>query len=222
MNNDSLNPSLNQEVNMVKRERNPFVASLSEKCIENRLQEVLGVNPKTWNDLKNIGVLPKSGTNGEFLVRIFRYYKDKEGVAIAKVEASTKVATSKGKFTDGDSAERFNKIMEAEKLQKIKLDRAREEEVHLKNLQTRSTLLDKSELLELISPLMGNIANILRSAVDDNPELSVVVDKCFISLHSTGLTLCKQADLDSERYVTEMLNREVDLDDLISNSELEL
>jgi hypothetical protein len=205
-----------------KRERNLFVLSMGEKCVESRIQEILSINPKTWNNLKNLGVIPRTGTNGEFLTKIFKYYREQEGVAAAKVELNKELQASKGKFRNAETDSGLPKIVEAEKLQKIRLDRAREEEVHLKNLQTRSTLLDKQEMLELLTPLFGNIANVLRNAADDNPLLQPTIDKCFNSLFSTGQTICKQADVDSEQYVKAMLSREIDLDELLAGMELEI
>ena len=199
-------------------ERNPFILALGEKCVERRLQEVLNLNPKTWNDLKNKGIIPRTGTNGEFLTKVFAHYYGREEVSAARVNAA--IEGNRARYQSTDSG--LPKIVEAEKLQKIRLDKAREEEVHLKNLQTRSSLLNKQELLALVSPLIGNIANVLRSAADDTPELQPIIDKCFQSLFSTGMALCKQADEDSERYVREMLTRDINLDDLIADADLGL
>jgi hypothetical protein len=207
----------------VREEKNNFILSLGEKCVESRLQQVLSVNPKTWMDLKNKGVIPHTGTNGEFLTKIFTHYFKQEGLAAIRVQAAMeKEASRKSKFSNADTESGLPRVIEAEKLQKIRLDKAREEEIHLRNLQTRSNLLDKTYMLELISPLIGNIANVLRSAADDNPKLQPSIDKCFISLFNTGTKLCEQADLDSERYVQEMLSRNIDLDELIENTELEV
>jgi hypothetical protein len=203
-------------------EKNTFVLAMSDLCTESRMQEILGVNPKSWNDLKNQGILPRSGTNGEFLVKIFRYYKDKEAVALARVVAANESAAErKSRYKTGDTESGLPRVVEGEKLQKIRLDRARETEVHLKNKVTRGLLIDKKYLLDLVSPLISNIANVLRAAADENPTIQPIIDKCFISLSNTGEALCKQADIDSEQYVQEMMSKQVDLDALIANTELD-
>ena len=69
-----------------KIEKNIFVIALGEPAIESRMQQILGVNPKSWNELKNKGVLPQTGTYGQFLTRIFTHYKEQNDVKLGKLE----------------------------------------------------------------------------------------------------------------------------------------
>ena len=206
-----------------KIEKNQFILSLGEVAVETRLREVLGINPKTWNDLKDKGILPRNGTYGEFLVKVFSHYRSQNEVALEKVRLKADEIASKRNYRSSEQTESgLPKVVEAEKIQKIRLDRAKERQIHLQNLQARGSLLDKNELFSMISPLIGNIINVLRSAADDDPKMQPVIDKCFNSLHATSVELLRQVDFDSDRYVEEMMNQTVDLDDLLANADFEL
>lgn len=202
---------LNQQLsdNTGRVEKNVFITSLELPCIESKLQQLLGINPKIWNDLKNNGVLPRTGTNKDFLVKIFNHYRSKSDAAVLKEQTRQ----SKGDGKDGST---FDKLVMAEKLQRIRLDVAKEEEIHIRNSVARGTVLDKNLLYQLVAPFISNIANVLRAAVDTKPELQSEIDKCFHILHQTGKILMEQVDVDNERFVKHMLEREIDLDNLIS------
>jgi len=206
----------------LKVETNAFILILGEKCIESRLYDVLGINPKVWYNLKDRGILPQSGTYGEFLTKVVTYYREQQDVALAKVEANKEVTSSKRNYRSAETESGFPRVVEVEKLQNIKLSRAREEQVHIQNLKERSTIIDKESLFSSFSPIISNIASILRNAASQEPKLQDTVDKCFMNLFHLGELLLQQANLDSERYVKEMLSREVDLEDAIANSELDL
>jgi len=224
MNTDlDLELEVNQQVSNEKQEKNPFILVLSETAVETRMQKVLGVNPKTWNDLKDRGILPRTGTYGEFLTKVFQHYKSQNDVAVAKAEAKKEEFESKRNYRNSEQTESgLPRVVEAEKIQKIRLDAARERQIHLQNLQVRGNLIDKVELFNVISPLIGNIVNVLRSAADDDPRVQETIDKCFKSLHTTAKTLLEHADIDGNSYVDEMMNKPVDLDELLDNAELEL
>lgn len=216
------NSEENQELTVDKIERNKFILALGESAVESRLQKVLGVNPKIWNDLKDQGILPRTGTYGEFLTKIFSHYRQQNEVALAKVKAKAEEMSAKRSYRSSETESGLPKVVEAEKIQKIRLDSARERQIHLQNLQTRNELISKKELFDVIAPLIGNIVNVLRSAADDDPKVQPTIDKCFVSLHDVAKKLLAQADFDSDRYVEEMMNKPVDLDELIDNAQLEL
>ena len=202
---------------MIKKEDDLFLQSLQQPCIESRLQEVLDINANTWNRLKMSGIIPIRGTIGEFLVKTFKHYREQHEVALAKVVLKQEeVKTVKrGKVSDTESG--LPKIQEAAIIQKIKIDKAREEQIHIINLKERSAVLDKAELLLLCEPVFNNIANILRSAGESDPAMQPIVDKCFSSLYTVAERILNSCDQDSENFVKEMLNRTVDLTEILEN-----
>jgi hypothetical protein len=212
----------NESNQAVKVETNAFILILNEPCVESRLYNVLGINPKVWYTLKDRGIIPINGTYGEYLSKVFTHYREQQDVALAKVEANKEVASSKRNYKSSETESGLPRVVEVEKLQNIKLSRAREEQVHIQNLKERSTIIDKESLLSSFSPIISNIASILRNAASQEPKLQDTIDKCFMNLFHLGELLLQQANLDSERYVKEMLSREVDLEDAIANSGLDL
>ena len=211
-----------EELEDNQEDKTLFLSSLQDKCIDSRLKKLLGVNDKSWNELKTKGIIPINGTYQEMLVPVFRHYKEKNEVALERVKLNSQKEEGKRNYRNADSESGLPKIQEAAIIQKIKLDRAREEQVHITNIKERGSILDKTKLFDLISPIVSNIASVLRSAGELEPQLQPTIDKCFVSLFNLGERLCSQADLDSERYVKAMLAKEVDLDDIIANAELDL
>lgn len=216
-----LKPDEIQALSDIKVEKNPFVLALSEPATEHRIQKVLGVNPKTWNDLKDRGILPRTGTYGEFLTKIFAHYKEQHDIALRKVELKAEEAKSKRNTRNADTESGLPKVVEAEKIQKIRLDMARERQVHLQNLTARQELISKAELFSLIEPFVGNIVNVLRNAADTDPNLQSVVDQCFISLYEVGVEMLRQADHDGSNYIDILMNKPVDLEEILANAELD-
>ena len=205
-----------------KEEKNPFMKVIKENAVEYRMQQLFNVNPKTWQEFKDKGILPRTGTYEVFLVKLFNHYRQKNEVALRKVELSAQKGTTRAYGRNADTESGLPKVVEAEKVQKIRLDRAREQEVHLKNLATRNELINKQEQYELVAPLLGNIANILRNAADDSPALQETVDKCFVNLYTLGEKLTAQAQQDSDNYVRHMLETPVDLAAIVENAQLEI
>jgi hypothetical protein len=212
----------NQPLTEGKVEKNPFILALGEIAVETRLREVLGLNPKTWNDLKDQGILPRTGTYGEFLTKVFNHYRSKNEAALAKVNARQEEFASKRSSRNNDTESGLPRVVEAEKIQKIRLDAARERQIHLQNLQVRNELISKVEVFEIISPLIGTIVNVLRSAADDDPKVQPTIDKCFASLYTVAQMLLRQAGIDGDSYVDEMMNKPVDIDELLDNADLEV
>jgi hypothetical protein len=201
-----------------KKETNAFILSLEEPAVERKLQQLLDLNPKTWQELKDADIIPYRGSNKQFLVCLFSHYRNKKQMKADRIKSNGQMKS----FSDAAEDSGMPKIVEAEKIQKIKLDRAREQEIHIRNSVSRNNLIDKRELFNLILPFIGNIANVLRSAADDDPKVAPVIDKCMQSLYLTGERLIEQAKTDQEAYVQHMMEIPVDFDAIIENAELVL
>lgn len=203
-----------------KQEKNAFILAIKEPAVESRMQKLFEINPKSWNDLKEKGILPFRGSYEQFLVALMNHYRLRNEVSLRKAEVNIERGiTSRSRYSETESG--LPKVVEAEKIQKIRLDKAREQEVHLKNLATRGELIDKNEEFELVQPLVSNIANILRNAGDEVPEFQPIVDKCFASLYNLGQRLIAQSNVDKDNYVNHMLSTPIDLDKIVESAELE-
>ncbi len=192
----------NNENNQVHREeRNPFLRAAGEQYTRNAVQDLMGINPKTWGDLEKKGVIPPTGTYKELIQRIHQHYK--KGNA-AKVERWDKQ-------NEGGEEDEI-RILQAEKLEgEIRLNKAREEQILLSNNEKRLLLVDKGQMYSLIEPFISNIATVLRNASMVEPALQSTIDEVFISLQRTGVELMKQCDLDGADYVNKALLKDINL-----------
>lgn len=197
-----------------KDTNNPFVSACNLPAIEYKIQQLLNINPKIWHELKDKGVLPINATYGECLQAVFNHYRSKSDAATIKAKVH---AARSGNIISPDTDSGLSRLLEAEKIQKIRLDKAKEQEIYLRNSITRNTVLDKNELYSLIAPLLGNIANVLRSAADETPELQETIDKCFSILFNAGEKIVEQANEDKLNYVQHMLDNPLDLEEILDS-----
>lgn len=195
-----------------------FLQAIKLPCVHNQVRKVFDINPNTWQFLKDEGKIRKDGTYEEILRDLFFSYKESsEAKALVAQRKAEEQAAKAAKRQRSDTESGLPPILEAEKVQNIRLARAKEREVHLKNLTTQSTLVNKHEMYDVMYPFVSTMANVLRSAADDEPKLRPAVDRCFETLFRLGAKLCEQVSRDKERYVTEMMEAPVDLQDIIDS-----
>jgi hypothetical protein len=207
------NSSNNQAVRVPA---NPFTRESANAYKRKAVEALMGLNPKTWQDLESKGVIPgNDATYAECVQAIFKHYQKGNDAKLLRIEGRNERPSFETKSG-------LSPLQEAEIIKKIKLNMAREEQIHISNAKDRGLLLDKQEVLELLGPILGNIASVLRNAADSEPLLQPVIDKCFESLFKAGKVLAEQCDVDSERYVQERMKEEVDLEEILNNAELEI
>lgn len=210
---DNNNPT-NQ---VVRLPANPFTRESANAYKRKAVEVLMGLNPKTWQDLESKGVIPHpDATYAECVQAIFKHYQKGNDAKLLRIEGRNE---GKPAF---ETRSGLSPLQEAEIIKKIKLNMAREEQIHISNAKDRGLLLDKQELLELLGPVLGNIASVLRNAADSEPLLQPVVDKCFESLFKAGKILAEQCEVDSGRYVKERMAEEVDLEAILNSAELEI
>ena len=172
------------------------------------------MNDNSWDFLCRNNHIPRQGTYREFLVSLFAFYRkryalEEQRLALQKEQVDLK--KQKQRVThDTDSG--LSPLVEAKMIQDIKLAKAREEEVHLKNLQTKKMLLDKQELYDTFAPILSNIYNILLATAEEQPNLQASVDRCIASLNSLGKVIVEQVEADEKEYIILKLDEEVDVE----------
>ena len=202
---------------VVRPAANPFTRESANAYKRKAVEALMGLNPKTWQDLEAKGVIPgNEATYAECVQAIFKHYQKGNDAKLLRIEGRNE---GKPSF---ETRSGLSPLQEAEIIKKIKLNMAREEQIHISNAKDRGLLLDKQELLELLGPVLGNIASVLRNAADSEPLLQPTVDKCFESLFKAGKLLAGQCEVDSERYVKERMAAEVDLEEILNSAELEI
>lgn len=185
--------------------KDAFNSIMGLKHRKSYLINLLDINPRSWYDLEEKGVIPLEGTYGEVLRLVFKHFQLRNDAALEKAKLRASNDTESG----------MSKVMEASMIQKIRLDTAREKSIHINNMKEQKMLLDKNEMVSLIMPIFGSVVSVLRGLSDSRPEIQPEIDKCFERLHHTGRKILEQCDFDSESYVDEMMNAEVDLDSLL-------
>lgn len=204
----------------IKQSTSPFVSGVNTPCVDHTLMEVLNINPKVWYDLKYKEILPQTGNYIDFLQALVKYYSSRQEERLANIATKKEIESlklmekperPKKKF---DTESGLSLLQEAHLKQKIKLDKVREEQIHIINLRERGKVLEKNELLAVTQPIFVNIANILRNASDSDPAFTPIVDKCFSSLYNVANRIVNECIEDSENYVKEMLNKELDLSEI--------
>jgi len=205
--------------------KNNIVEYAQETYVRRHVEMLLGLNANSWKIMEEFrsleypnGVIPdKNATTQECIQAIFKYYQRKSQAKAEAAKAKTLEAESKRNYRSADTESGLPKIQEAAIIAKIKLDRAREESIHLNNLKDKGDIINAKEQYELLSIFLVNIANELKAISASKPETQEVVDRCFRHLHKFGSIICEQVNLDGDTYVTRKLEEEVDLDSVINS-----
>lgn len=195
---------------------NDFVRNAQAPYKRGGVETVLGINSNSWKRLEEKGVIPKEGSYVDVCTAIVKYYQSTQEVKLAAAEAKAEQEVSKRNYRSADTESGLPRIQEAAIIAKIKLDKAREESIHLENLSTKGNIIDANEQFELLGTILSNISNELKAVAAEKPETQEVIDKCFRQLHRFGKIICEQVQVDGDRYVKEKMEQEVDLEEIIA------
>lgn len=205
---------------------NDFVRNAQAPYKRGGVEEVLGINSRTWKGLEGKTwkdkdgvvrkVIPETGSYADVCMSIVKYFQlNAEAKAVA-AELKVEAEAGKRNYRSADTESGLPRIQEAAIIAKIKLDKAREESIHLENLSTKGNIIDANEQFELLGTILSNISNELKAVAAEKPETQEAVDKCFRQLHRFGKIICEQVQVDGERYVNEKMEQEVDLEEIIA------
>lgn len=196
-----------------------YIPSPESQAVLSRIQDLCGINPKIWKDLTDAGIFKECSSYKDYFTTLVSHYRyNKEAKEIA-AKAKLAEAENKPRFKNSELRDQLDQVTIAEKIQKIRLDKAKEQELWVKNQVSRGELVSKGELEQLMFPTFVTICNILRHAADETPELQQPIDKCLAELFSLGERLEENAIGDSKKYVEIMLATEVDYMELIEGFE---
>lgn len=196
---------------------NDFETILDTQATLAHIQKLGNINPKSWKDMTDKGVFRECYSYGDYLARVITYYRESNEAKLLKEQNRATELEAKPRFKSSDERQRLEEITIAEKIQKIKLDKARETDVWIKNAANRGLLIDKSELEQLMFPSLTTMYNILQHTAIQTPELMPTIDKCLTVLFNIGEKLEKIALGDGQTYVDTMLNSDVNIRELIDN-----
>lgn len=173
-----------------------FTEGLHEKCIALRLHETLNINPKTYYDLQKKGVIPLEGTYQEVLGAVLEHYK--------------RTKTPREGATTG-----LERLLEAEKIQKIRVDKAKEEQILLNTQIVRGRYVSVESMVEVLAPFMLAVRSTLLAAANLNPQVSPYVDSAFTFLTELGERLLSEAKETADAEVKGILDTPVDIEGIM-------
>lgn len=196
-----------------------YIPSPDSQAVLSRIQELCGINPKIWKDLTDAGTFKECTSYKEYFTTLVSHYRfSKEAKDIA-AKAKLAEAENKPRFKNSELRDQLDQVTIAEKIQKIRLDKAKEQELWVKNQVSRGELVAKGELEQLMFPVFNTMVNILRHTADEHPELQISIDKCISELFSLGERLEENAIGDKQKFVEIMLDSDIDYMELIESFE---
>jgi hypothetical protein len=198
---------------------NIFINSVDDQAVLSRMQELCGINPKTWKDITDAGTFRECVSYKDYGIALLNYYRQSKEAKDTAAKARLLEQESKPRFKNTELRDQLDQVTIAEKIQKIRLDKAKEQDLWIKNSLSRGELVDKAELEQLMFPLFTTMVNILRHSADTNPELQSAIDKCIGELYAIGESLDEQAIGDSSKYVKTMLDTTIYVEEIINTFE---
>ena len=196
-----------------------FIPSPESQAVLSRIQELCGINPKIWKDLTDAGIFKNCTSYKEYFTTLVSYYRENKEAKDIAAKAKLVEAENKPRYRNSEARAKLDQVIIAEKIQKIRLDKAREQELWVKHLVNRGELVSKSELELLMFPVFNTMVNILRHTSDEHPELQDCIDKCIGELFSLGERLEENAIGDKNKFVAIMMDSELDYMELIETFE---
>ena len=194
----------------------PFIQSSDDQAVLSRVYEVCGINAKIWKDLTDAGVFRECLSYKDYfttLVSHYRYNKEAKDLA---AKAKLIEAEAKPRFKNTELRDQLDQVTIAEKIQKINLDKTRQEELLIKVLASRLEYIAKNNIEALLLSSFTNICNMLRHTAEENPEVQEVIDKCIKEIYNLALQLEEDAILDKQNYVTTKLKTEFSIEEITS------
>jgi len=133
----------------------------------------------------------------------------------AKLEAEEKARQEKGKSRDfSQDDDGMPPLMAAKTRQDIRLGRAREQQLWIKASIERGEYLNILELKELVEPLIMTIRQSLLSIALENDIVQKQVDQIMENLYQLGVTMVEQAEIDSDRFISTVMEQEIDISEI--------
>jgi len=193
-----------------------YIETPDTPAVLSRVQELCGINPKTWKDLTDIGTFRECITYKDFATTLVNYYRQNKEAKDLVVKAKLAEAEAKPRFKNSELRDKLDQVTIAEKIQKINLDKTRQEELLIKVLVSRLEYIAKGNIEALLLSSFTNICNMLRHTAEENPQVQEVIDRCIKEIYDLAIQLEEDAILDRQNYVTTKLKTEFSIEEIES------
>ena len=172
------------------------------------LCNLCAISPNIYNGLMSKGVIELEYDLIKCLSSLVKHYKNNDDLKREKMNIERENIAAKREYmkrlSDISSEEdTMHPILRSEKLQKIRLDKAKEYEVWTKIKLAKENTLNPFDLTRLLSPFLQVIKNSLNQLATNEPTLQQAVDKCLKSLSDFGETMIVSANEDLDEWVKE-------------------
>lgn len=123
-----------------------FIQSPEDQAVLSRIQQLCDINSKIWKDYTDKGIFKECVSYKDYFTTLTRYLR--QGADAKQIAAAARMAEQEAKprFRDDDTRKQLDQVTIAEKVQKIRLDKAREQELWTKNLVARKNLYKRQNL----------------------------------------------------------------------------
>jgi hypothetical protein len=135
----------------------------------------------------------------------------------AKAESKTRRTFSSLEDGEEGSNDGMPPLVAAKMKQDIRLGIAKELQLYQRIAIERNDYVSVKEIIPLLEPFLQAIKNNLVDLSADNPEIQEKIDQNLESLYNLGVAMIEKADLDSDRYVQYILDKELDIKDIEIN-----
>jgi hypothetical protein len=98
--------------------------------------------------------------------------------------------------------------------QDIRIGKAKEGQLLLRNMIDRGEYISMREVYELLEPFLQAIKNNLVSISSDIPEVQEQIDQNMSNLYNLGVTIADKAAEDGKLIVQKILNTELNIADI--------
>jgi hypothetical protein len=196
-----------------------YIESQTDTAVLSRVYDLCGINAKTWKDLTDAGTFRDCLSYKDYFTTLVNYYRMNKEAKDLAAKAKLVEAEAKPRFKNVELRDQLDQVTIAEKIQKINLDKTRQEELLIKVLVSRLEYVAKENIESLLLSSFTNICNMLRHTAEENPEVQVVIDKCIKEIYDLALQLEEDAILDKQNYVTTKLKTEFSIEDIMNTFE---
>lgn len=180
-----------------------------------QLISLTGITKQKYTELINKNIIEEGHSLVKSLSILVRYYKDNNELRLAKLRLDRETLKAKKKYMDNvqslDTGD-MNPILRLEKLQKIRLDKAKEYEVWSKIKTSKMDTLNPFELIRMLTPFLHVIKNSLNQLAMTTPALQPAIDASLISLAELGERVVESANEDIDAWVKEQSTSNEDIE----------
>lgn len=154
------------------------------------------------------------------LAKVAEESRLKEEKDRARIEAERQKEANKtkrrtfnaGDGDDGDDG--LHPLIAAKMKQDIRIGKAKEGQLLLRNMIDRGEYISMREVYELLEPFLQAIKNNLVSISSDIPEVQEQIDQNMSNLYNLGVTIADKAAEDGKLIVQKILNTELNIADI--------